>query len=369
MQTTVKAIRDVLPSDARNRSTWLGALHFGVAAIRYWVTFIAIALPSSWLARLAIAAVNGLAVGILFIVGHDACHGSLTPTSTLNKWLGRLAFLPSLHPFSAWEYSHNALHHGWTNLRGKDPVYCPRTLAEFRALAPMQQRMERLYRSWPGMLPLYLLTIWWPLEIRPSAAHRTHIDKRGTFVFDRAIVIVFPVLQIIVMSVVSTVDHDGLRELIALCLLGVTVPFLAFSWLIGFATFQHHTHPRVLWYRDEAEWTFFRAQVQSTVHVEFPKWLDRLLNNIMQHTAHHVDTRVPLYHLTNAQQALEATFGEENVITEQFSFTGMSETFRTCQLYDYDRHCWLTFEGRQTTPARSLEAEWSVNDPAVRSAS
>lgn len=372
MQTTVKAIREALPSEARERSTRIGGLHFAVATILYWVSFVAITIPSSWPARFGLAIVNGLAIGILFIVGHDACHGSLTPKSTLNKWLGRIAFLPSLHPYSAWEYSHNALHHGWTNLRGKDPVYCPRTLAEFRALSSGQQRLERLYRSWLGILPLYLLTIWWPLEIRPSAMHRKHIDKRGTFGFDRAIVLAFPLLQVAVLSVASTIWHAAtVKELAAVCGLGLVVPFLAFSWLIGFATFQHHTHPRVLWYRDEAEWNFFRAQVQSTVHVEFPRWLDRLLNNIMQHTAHHVDTRVPLYHLTNAQQALEAAFGEENVITEPFSFAGMSETFRSCQLYDYDEHCWLTFDGRRTTPARSFHAEWAANVgvPAVRSAS
>jgi omega-6 fatty acid desaturase (delta-12 desaturase) len=357
MPTTVKAIRDVLPSDARDRSTWIGVAHFVVAALLYWVTFLAITLPSSWAARATMALLNGLAIGVFFIVGHDACHGSLTPSSALNKWLGRIAFLPSLHPYSAWEYSHNALHHGWTNLRGKDPVYCPRTLPEFRALSPMQQRLERVYRSWLGMLPLYLGTIWWPLEIRPNAAHRAHIEKRGTFAFDRALVFAFPFVQAAVMITVGAVRGFDARAMAALCLLGLTVPFLAFTWLIGFATFQHHTHPRVLWYRDEEEWNFFRAQVQSTVHVEFPRWLDRLLNNIMQHTAHHVDTRVPLYHLTDAQAAIENAFGEENVITEQFSFRGMAETFRKCQLYDYDAHCWLTFEGYPTTTPRSLASE------------
>ncbi len=340
MATTVKAVRDVLPAASRERSMVIGVGHFVVAATVYGLTFAGIAIPASWIGRVGVALVNGLAIGILFIVGHDACHGSLTPSSSLNKWLGRMAFLPSLHPFSAWEYSHNALHHGWTNLRGKDPVYCPRTVEEFRALPPMQQRLERIYRSWLGLLPLYLCTIWWPLEMRPSAEHRAHIDKRGTYEFDRAIVLLFPVLQVVALGLLGRADVSTIA-------IGVLVPFLAFSWLIGFATFQHHTHPRVLWYRDEAEWNFFRAQVRSSVHVEFPAWIDRMLNNIMQHTAHHVDTRIPLYHLTGAQEALESVFGAENVVSERFSFAGMSETFRVCQLYDYEAHCWLTFDGNR----------------------
>ena len=352
---SVKAVRGVLPAESRDRSLVVGLSYFAAAAIVYSATFAAIGLVAGWSARVGWSLVNGLTVGILFIVGHDACHGSLTPDGALNKWLGRIAFLPSLHPFAAWEYSHNALHHGWTNLRGKDPVYAPRTLAEFRALPRWRQRMERLYRSWPGLLPLYLLTIWWPLEIAPDVEHRSHIDKRGTFVFDRALVFAFPVLQAAVLGTV--VSHQHLASpgtAWATVALALIAPFLAFSWLIAFATFQHHTHPLVLWYDDENEWNYFRSQVQGTVHVEFPRWVELLLNNIMEHTAHHVDTRVPLYNLTAAQDALEEAFGAENVITERFSFKGMSRTFRACQLYDYGLHRWLTFDGVPTTDARYL---------------
>jgi len=363
MQASVKAVRDALPSDSRERSTAIGLVYFALAATIYWASFVAIPLPSSWIARIAIALVNGLAVGIFFIVGHDACHGSLTPRAKLNKWLGRIAFLPSLHPFAAWEYSHNALHHGFTNLRGKDPVYCPRTVKEFAELSPLQRKLERMYRSWFGMLPLYLVTIWWALEISPSVEHRTHIAKRGTFAFDRALVLAFPIVQAAVLF--ASTNTRG-ADLVGLIALGVTLPFLVFNWLIGFATFQHHTHPRVMWYRDADEWNFFRAQVRSTVHVEFPRWVELLLNNIMEHTAHHVDTKVPLYNLTNAQDRLEQVFGKEIVITEQFSFAGMARTFRTCQLYDFDAHRWLTFDGVPTTPPRSLDR---ANDHAAGLAS
>jgi omega-6 fatty acid desaturase (delta-12 desaturase) len=338
----------------------VGVAHFVITAVVYWASFMSIAVVPSWWLRFLVAAVNGLAVGMLFIVGHDACHGSLTPHSAVNKWLGRLSFLPSLHPYAAWEYSHNALHHGWTNLKGKDPVYCPRTVEEFRALSRPRQRLERFLRSWPGLLPLYLLEIWWPLEMRPNAEHRRHIDKRGTFLFDRRLVVMFPFVQSFVLLLVAR--RAGITDAgttLGICAIGVVIPFLSFNWLIGFATFQHHTHPRVLWYADEREWTFFRAQVQGSVHVVFPRWIERLLHNIMEHTAHHVDTRVPLYRLTDAQSAIEAAFGEENVISEPFSFAGMRRTFRSCQLYDYETHQWLTFDGRPTTEARcpAREAE------------
>ena len=353
---SVKGVRDVLPATSRDRSLSLGLGYFAASAVLYWMTFSTIALAPWWSLRVAMAIVNGLATGVLFIVGHDACHGSLTPSSTLNAWLGRAAFLPSLHPFAAWEYSHNALHHGWTNLKSKDPVYCPMTIDEYRRLSPARQWFERVSRSWVGMLPLYLFEIWWPLEIHPNAEHRRHIDKRGTFVFDRAIVLAFPLVQAAVLFGIAMATGDR-QHVLGIVFLGVVVPFLAFNWLIGFATFQHHTHPRVVWYDSASEWNFFRAQVQGTVHIVFPRWIETLLHNIMEHTAHHVDTRVPLYHLTSAQAAVEAAFGEENVIAEPFTFAGMARTFRTCQLYDFERHQWLRFDGTPTTQPRELSRE------------
>lgn len=354
---SVKAVRDVLPPDARERSTLRGLAYFAGSAVVYLATLLGVALPMPWPARVAAALAAGLATGLLFVVGHDACHGSLTPHARLNAWLGRVALLPSLHPYVAWVHSHNALHHGWTNLRGRDPVYAPRTLAEYRALPRWRQRAERSYRTWGGVLALYLAEIWWRLEIRPCAEHRAHMEKRGSFVRDRALVLAVPVLQAIVLGVVAVAGGASAWAAAAVAALGCTVPFLTFTWLIGFATFQHHTHPRVVWYADEREWSFYRSQVQGTVHVVFPRWVSRLLHNIMEHTAHHVDTRVPLYHLTGAQRAVEAAFGPEEVITVPFSFRETARTFRACQLYDYDAHRWLSFDGEPTTPARDLDAE------------
>ena len=361
---SVKGVRDVLPATSRDRSLPLGVVYFAGSAMLYWATFSLIAIAPWWWLRAVFAILNGLATGVLFIVGHDACHGSLTPSSTLNAWLGRAAFLPSLHPFAAWEYSHNALHHGWTNLKGKDPVYCPMTVDEYRRLSPVRQWFERVSRSWIGMLPLYLFEIWWPLEMHPNAEHRRHIDKRGTFTFDRALVLAFPAVQAAALLVIADTTGDR-HTLLGTVLLGVVVPFLTFNWLIGFATFQHHTHPRVVWYDDASEWNFFRAQVQGTVHIVFPRWIETLLHNIMEHTAHHIDTRVPLYRLTSAQAAVEAAFGEENVISEPFTFAGMARTFRTCQLYDFDRHQWLSFDGAPTTAARDLSDEISAGSPGI----
>jgi acyl-lipid omega-6 desaturase (Delta-12 desaturase) len=338
----------------RERSTARGLGYFGVSVLAYLLPLVAIVLSPAWWQRLVAAVVCGLSVGVLFVVGHDACHGSLTPNGKLNAALGRISFLPSLHPYAAWEYSHNALHHGFTNLRGKDPVYCPLTLAEYRALTPFRRRIERAYRTFFGVAALYLIEIWWKHEIAPSREHALRIARRATFQRDRALVFAFPFVVILALGLLGFLRAVPVTTLVGMIVLALSVPFLVFNWLIGFATFQHHTHPRVLWFADQADWSFYRAQVLGTVHVVFPRWIAKSLHNIMDHTAHHVDTKVPLYHVTDAQEQLEQTFAGE-VVREPFTFAALRRTFDTCQLYDYERHQWLDFEGRATSEPRALK--------------
>src|SRR5690348_2524314 len=87
-------------------------------------TWFAITARSGYGAFLA-GSLAGVGIAMLFVVGHDACHGSFTPSRRLNWWIGRLAFLPSLTPFIGWEIGHNQTHHVYTNLKGRDYVWAP----------------------------------------------------------------------------------------------------------------------------------------------------------------------------------------------------------------------------------------------------
>ena len=79
-----------------------------------------IAFDAVW-AKLLCGLAAGFVIGRLFIIGHDACHQSLTPHRELNKVLGRIAFLPSLTPYSLWDTGHNVVHHGYTCLLYTSP--------------------------------------------------------------------------------------------------------------------------------------------------------------------------------------------------------------------------------------------------------
>jgi acyl-lipid omega-6 desaturase (Delta-12 desaturase) len=72
------------------------------------------------------------------------------------------------------------------------------------------------------------------------------------------------------------------------------------------------------------------------------------MHHIMEHTAHHVDMSIPLYHLPIAQQTLEELL-PNRIVIQRFSWAWYFETARRCKLYDFSTHRWTDFDGRPTT--------------------
>ena len=91
----------------------------------------ALSLDSVWL-RLLCALGAGTAISSLFVLGHDAAHGALAASSTVNRIYGRLAFLPSLHNYGLWVIVHNKMHHMEPNLKGRNS-WSPLTKPEYDA--------------------------------------------------------------------------------------------------------------------------------------------------------------------------------------------------------------------------------------------
>jgi omega-6 fatty acid desaturase (delta-12 desaturase) len=116
------------------------ALERGIATPIVWflldwlvlgVAIASLLVVDAWWVKVFASLVAALWIARLFVIGHDACHGSYTPNKILNKWIGRIAFLPSLTPYSLWEIGHNLAHHGFTNLKGRDYVWTPYSPNEF----------------------------------------------------------------------------------------------------------------------------------------------------------------------------------------------------------------------------------------------
>jgi omega-6 fatty acid desaturase (delta-12 desaturase) len=255
-------------------------------------------------------------------------------------------------------YTHNGLHHGWTNLKGKDVVFAPFSFEEYQALAWQRRLLERLYRTPWGLGLMHLTQVWWKYELFPAPYHARNI--KGTFFFDRLLVLGFLLTKIGMGVWLSFLVSSDLSYSIIRALSLLLVTYAVWFWLIGFVTFQQHTHPDVPWYDKLEEWDFFRGQIHGTPHISFPRWFHKLLHNVMDHNAHHVDPLIPMYQLPASQRRLERAYSEDLVST-RWSLRGYFHSCKVCRLYDYDNHQWLNFDG--TPSSRSRLNQLSMTPP------
>jgi omega-6 fatty acid desaturase (delta-12 desaturase) len=327
------------------RSTTAALIRLSIQLAAYLLCVALAVWPLPYALNLFFGVLAGHFIAILFTVGHDACHQALTPSMRLNRWIGRIVFIPSLHAVSLWVLGHNKIHHGSTNLRGEDYVWEPMSAADYAAAQPLRRWAYRVYRSRLGSLPYYLTEMWWKKNFLPIAPDARR--EWRTHVFDSAFVVVAGVLHICAIVALSHAWAPDRSPWLAL-LAGWLVPFLVWNWFMGIVIYAHHTHPLVPWFASAREWNYLAAQVLGTVHVELPKpwlWLD---NNIMEHNAHHALPVIPLYNLQPAQRRMRAVFPDIHAIyLSPAVFCGIADA---CKLFDFAARRWTDFEGRPTGP-------------------
>jgi acyl-lipid omega-6 desaturase (Delta-12 desaturase) len=322
------------------------AYALGLLALDFAIWFALLAgtvVFDAWWAKLLCGLAAGFVIGRLFIIGHDACHQSLTRHRTLNKWVGRIAFLTSLTPYSLWDIGHNVVHHGYTNLKGFDFVWAPLTKDEYAKLGFVGRMLDRIYRSgWaPGLY--YMIEIWWNKMFYPSKKFMP--TRRRIFILDNLLVSAFALLWVAAMVIAAVLTQQSIWLSL---LMGVVIPFLFWTAMIGFVVYVNHTHTEVSWHDERSAWAKAQPFVSTTVHLTFPLKIGALMHHIMEHTAHHVDMSIPLYKLKKAQEKLEHLL-PERVVVQAFSWRWYFDTARRCKLYDFSQRCWTDYKGRATS--------------------
>ena len=204
--------------------------------------------------------------------------------------------------FSLWDVGHNVAHHGFNNLKGRDQVWAPLSKEEYDALPGYRKALERIYRSGAGWGLYYFVELWWKKLY--FATKRQIGSTRAKYKWDSALVTVGMAGWV---AVVALVAYETEQSFWLLLLLGVVVPFAIWNVIMGFVVFVHHTHPNIAWFTKRAEWQRYRAYLTATVHVRFPFGIDRLMHNIMEHNAHHLNPRIPMYTLRAAQSTCPRT--------------------------------------------------------------
>lgn len=328
---TLGQVRAAFSPDCYRRSTprALAALALDLALF-VTAVWAAIAVSNPVL-TLLFGVAAGTATAFLFVWGHDAAHGALFRSERVAEVLGTIAMLPSLNMYRLWIFGHNKVHHGFTSLSTIDWIWRPLTIDEYRARSAWGRFVYRLERH-PVTCGLhYLLRVWWPgmVRFRPDPRAKRVRGAR----LSKAISAAYA------LAVGALAWWLG-GPLAAFAV--VVVPFAVFTWYIAFFIYLHHTHPDVAFYDDRREWSAVDGQLRSSITIRCSWLWERLTHNILVHTPHHVDTRIPFYRLRQAASDLAARFGDE-ITTYRFRWSTVRRIFATCQLYDFDEHRWHRF--------------------------
>ncbi len=334
---SLKPVLDALPDTVYDNPTWRGLAYFARDLTFYLAAMVALVTITNVVLDLLLVVLASWFIAALFIVGHDAAHGSLFKSPRLGRIVGVLSFLPSLHVYEGWVLGHNRIHHAFTVREGYDFVWHPLTPDQYFALSRPQRLLHRLEWSWAGTGLYYLHRVWWTkmMVARFPARWARAIHR------DRALVIGVVVLATSALVGIDLSRGASLGAASWLVTRVIVLPFVGFSWIIGWAVHVHHVAPDIRWWR-RADWTKFKAQMEGTTVLRAPKGANFFLHWIMVHVPHHVDMRVPMYHLEEAAAAIEAAF-PGTVIDKKLSWRDFVSNTRACKLYDFDAGHWLTY--------------------------
>jgi omega-6 fatty acid desaturase (delta-12 desaturase) len=272
--------------------------------ISYWLTLL-LAIPAA-----------GFGVR-LFIIFHDAGHGSFFKSKVANDWLGRITGVLLFTPYYSWRHSH-AIHHatsGDLDRRGTGDVWTL-TKEEYDKLGRWGKIGYRIYRN-PfvifGIGPVIDFVVlqrfaWAKADARDRASIRNTNIALAVWVvlislmigFDKYVLIQLPVLMIAT---------------------GVGV------WLF----YVQHQFENTYWERHE-DWDFATAALYGSSFYKLPKLLQWFTGNIGFHHIHHLSPRIPNYELERCHNS-----GELFQRVEQLTLWTSLKSFNV-RLWDEDHH-------------------------------
>jgi omega-6 fatty acid desaturase (delta-12 desaturase) len=276
----------------------------------------------------------------LFILGHDASHESFTSSKKLNYVIAQLSFSPALVTAEGWKQWHNLAHHGFTNLAPRD-FWQPLSKKEFDELSLFQKKLQEFYRSSIGICFYYAIEIWWhtyyPLKQNLKGFS---FKTKKSFIFEFLAVNLFLIIWFLALFIAA---ENTNQNYLLIAFYGFFIPFIFWNITMSFVIYLHHTHPNAKWYNENSEWKKHVTQLTDTVHIRFPDWISSLLHHIMEHPAHHINSRIPCYNLKAAQRKLEETY-PDYVVVQNFSWRWYLECTRICKLYDFKENKWISFD-------------------------
>lgn len=291
----------------------------------------------------------GTGTAMMFLWGHDAAHGTLFKSKRLSEFMGTVAMLPSLNIYRMWIYGHNKVHHGFNSFSPIDWIWRPLTPKQYQTLSPFQRFLYRIERNFFTCAFHYLRRVWWEGMIRfnPGKDAETRRYYRNGKLYALA--------YVIFASLLAYFYAGGLAGI----LFTVVLPFIVFNYFIAMVVYLHHTHPDIPFFDLKKEWSHAIGAIHCSTIVHVTRFSKLWMHNIMTHVPHHLDIRIPFYHLPRAYEALKNEYGSY-FHEYPFKWHIVHGIFKKCKLYDFENKVWMTFEEAQEYQRPECPATSSV---------
>ncbi|MEM1243371.1 MAG: fatty acid desaturase [Pseudomonadota bacterium] len=325
-------VRKAIPKDCYVRSMWLNFCWGFFDLFLLTIGLVFVFAGTSIIAKLLGGTIFGIAAALMFIWAHDAAHGALFKSKKTAAILGTLFMLPSFSVYRIWSYGHK-VHHGFMSLTPLDVIWTPLSPQEYRRLSLRQRVLYRVERNFFTCAVHYIRQIWWKYTWRFNPGK----DKTQRRYYRRGKIVVLAYM--IIISGLGYYFFGGIIGVIALFIL----PLIIFNYGIGLLVYLHHTHPDIPFFKQRNEWSPVVGALYCCTVVHLPKLTEIVLHNIMIHIPHHLDIRIPFYHLPKAHQALKEEYGSY-FHEYTFKWRHIFNIFKQCKLYDYESKLWLTFK-------------------------
>ncbi len=341
LPATLRDAMAVIPASCLEKSNSRAWLLVARDVTLWLASVVALAFTDRWFLVLPLWVLAGLSVAAMFVLAHDAAHQALFSGRKTNDRVARWLMIPSQHIRASWALGHNHIHHRYTAREGMDFVWHPVTRERYEASGRLGKLAHRIEWSCLGAGAYYMRVVWWQQMVRltePPAKWTERIQS------DRRWLARLTVLLIGAVGATGWVRYGTVPGAGWMIVKLLVVPFLLFTWAIGFTVYVHHISTDLPW-ASRRGWTKVRGQLESTTILKLP-WLARpFFHSIFVHVPHHVDPRIPCYHLDEAAQHLAAAY-PSHVGWERLTMRRYLRTTRDCKLYDFDQQSWSGYKAR-----------------------
>jgi len=268
------------------RSWWQIVNTLGAYALLW--TLMILSLSVSWWLTAPLAVLAGGLLIRIFIIFHDCGHGSYFKSRRANAICGYICGVLTLTPYHRWRWEHARHHATSSNLdsRGTGDIWTL-TVAEYLA-APRWKRVAYRFIRNPLVLfvigPLYLLLIQERIPYSKGNAR----ERQSVWWTNIAIL----------LMVAGMINVVGLVPYVLIQLISVSVAGSIGVWLF----YVQHQFEGTYW-EHAADRDFVAAALQGSSFYRLPKILQWFTGNIGFHHVHHLNPRIPNYHLERCHQS------------------------------------------------------------------